>query len=178
MKKYFLVLFFLQVFLPFNALSQTEKFNLEATKFGIIEQALLNQAIENDLEIRKLGEKLGYSNFVKDTANIAVNTVMGSARVLNLSSKDKSIRFIGNGLLLGSDAINLTTIGYKIYKEKKIKKEIEDRINFIKSELFHIFNQLETNRDNVEAKDKLTALVGENSTNDYLTWLESKSKEN
>ena len=177
MKKYFAVLFLFQVLLPFNAISQTNRFNLEAVKFGVIEQALLNQAIENDLEIQKLGKELSYSNFVRDTVNIATNTVMGSARVLNLSSKDNSIRFIGNGLLLGSDAINITTIGYKIYKEKKIKKEIEGRINSIKSELFNIFGRLETAKDDIEAKNRLTTLVGENSTNDYLNWLESKSKE-
>lgn len=169
---------FAQILFQGIGFCEENQFKLEVNKPGIIEQALLNQAIENDLEIQSLGKKLGYTNFVRDTANITANTVMGSARVINLSSRDTSVRFITNGLLLGSDAINITTIGYKIYKEKKIKKEIEDRINFIKSELFHIFNQLETNRDNVEAKDKLTALVGENSTNDYLTWLESKSKEN
>ncbi len=177
-KKYFIVLFLLQVLLPFNAISQTDRFNLEVAKFGVIEQALLNQAIENDLEIQRLEKKLGYSNFVRDTANIAANTVMGSARVINLSSKDKSVRFISNGLLLGSDAINIITIGYKMYKEKKLKKELEERIGFIKSELLNLFSRLEVSKDDMATKNKLITFVGEKSTNDYLNWLESKSKGN
>ena len=47
-KKYFITLLLLQVLLPFNAISQTDKFNLEVTKFGVTEQAVLNQAIDND----------------------------------------------------------------------------------------------------------------------------------
>ena len=178
MKKYFIALLLFQLLLPFSVLSQTERFDLEAVKFGVIEQALLNQAIESDPEIQKLEKKLGYSNLVRDTANIAATTVMGSTRVINLSSKDPSVKFTTNSLLLGSDAISITVIGYKMYKEKKIKKELKERVNFLKSELMHLFTRLETAKDDIEAKNKLTNLVGENFTNDYLNWLENKSKEN
>ena len=166
---------FAQILFQGIGFCEENQFKLEVNKPGIIEQALLNQAIENDLEIQSLGKKLGYTNFVRDTANITLNTVMGSARVINLSSKDKSVRFISNGLLLGSDAINITTIGYKMYKEKKIKKEIEERVSSIKSELFNLFARLESSSGDIEAKNRLTSFVGENSTNDYLKWLETKS---
>ena len=176
MKKYFLVLFLFQLLTPFSAVSQTEKFNLEAAKFGVIEQALLNQAIDNDPGIKRLDRELSKAGFVRDSTNIASTSIMGSARVLNLSSKDTSTRFISNSLLLGSDVINISAVGYKLYKEKKIKKELNERINFIKSELVNIFSRLESSKDDIEAKNKLVNFVGENSVNDYLNWLESKSK--
>lgn len=157
---------------------EENQFNLEVNKPGIIEQALLSQAIENDPVVKNLDKELSKAGLVRNIGSLAATSNMVSVRILNLSSNDSSIKFLTNGLQLGSDAINITTIGYKMYKEKKLKKEIEERINFIKSELFNLFARLESSSDDVEAKNRLIGLVGENSTNDYLNWLGSKAKGN
>ena len=134
MKKHFVVLFLFQILLPFNAISQTDKFNLEAAKFGVIEQALLNQAIENDLLVNKLDKQLNKAGFVRDVGNLGASTLKSSIRVINLShyGLDMSSRFVTNGINLGSDLLNVATVSYKLYKVKKVKEQIDERINKIK----------------------------------------------
>ena len=66
MRKYILLLFLLHTLSPLNAISQSDRFNLEVTKFGVIEQALLNQAIENDFQVKRLDEELNRVGLVRD----------------------------------------------------------------------------------------------------------------
>ena len=103
---------------------------------------------------------------------------MVGVRILNLSSKDTSVRFITNGLQLGSDAVNISTFAYRMIKGKKIKEAMGNRLNTIKKDLLDSFSRLAASQDDIEAKNKLISYVGEKSTSDYLYWLESKSKEN
>ena len=157
---------------------QTEQFKLEANKLGLLEQTLLNQAIENDPEIKELDKKLNKVGLVRDVGNIGSSSIKSSIRILNLShyGADNSARFVTNGLNLGSDVLNIATAGYRIHKTKKIKEQVENRISLIKSELSKIISVLTTSVDNIEARDKLINLVGEKSANDYLSWLKVNTK--
>ena len=157
---------------------QTEQFKLEANQFGLLEQTLLNHAIENDPEIKELDKKLNKVGLVRDIGNIGSSSIKSSIRILNLShyGADNSARFVTNGLNLGSDVLNIATAGYRIHKTKKIKEQVENRISLIKSELSKIISVLTTSVDNIEARDKLINLVGEKSANDYLSWLKVNTK--
>lgn len=168
-----LLLLFLSVT---KAFAQTEQFKLEARQLGLIEQTLLNQAIENDPEIKELEKKLNRAGLTKDIGNLSASTLKSSIRIINLSSTDSSVRFITNGINLGSDIINVATIGYKIYKIKKVKAQLENKVNKIKFELVDVFNRLTKSKDDIEAKQKLVSYIGEKSTNDYLNWLGRDSK--
>lgn len=163
---------------PLNAHSQTEEFKLKAQQPGLIEQTLLNQAIENDPQIKILDKELNKGGFVRDVGNIGASSIKSSIRILNLShyAADGSSRFVTNGLNLSSDLLNVATVAYKLHKTKKTKKELEGRINFIKSTLLEVFSRLNISKDDIEAKNKLISFVGEKSANDYLNWLEINSK--
>ena len=172
MKKYLIIFLFSLTIL--QAYCQVEQFKLEAHEPGIIEQALLNQAIDNDIKVKELDKKLNQAGFVRDVGNLGASSLKCSVRILNLNhyGLDRSARFVTNGINLGADALNVATVGYKIYKAKKIKKELEERINIIKLDLFNAVTRLANSRDDIDAKSKLISLVGETSANDYLKWLE------
>lgn len=146
----------------------------EVHRFGLIEQGLLTQAIDNDPEIKMLDRELSKAGFVRDIGNLNVGSFKAGVRIISLSSSDSSVRFIANGINLGADILNLATFGYKIHKIRKVKSQLEDRISLIKSELRDVFLRLEKTKDDVDAKNKLIGLVGEKATIDYLRWVELK----
>ena len=171
MNKYLTSLILFLTVCIFSPIVRSEEFKLEARQLGLIEHSLLSQAIDNDIQIKRLDKELSRAGFVRDVGGIVATSNMVGVRVINLSSKDRSVRFITNGLQLGSDAINITTFAYRMLKGKKIKEEMDKRINIINKDLLKAFSRLEASQDDIEAKNKLISYVGEKSTNDYLRWL-------
>lgn len=178
MIKNIIILFLLLIFSITSASCQTDQFKLQAEEPSFIEQALLNQAIDNDPVVKSLDKQLNKTGFVRDIGNLGASTLKSSIRIINLShyGLDMSARFVTNGINLGSDLLNVTTVGYKLYKVKKIKEELESRIDLIKKQFFEVLSRLNSSKDDIEARNKLTSLVGEKSANDYLNWLEMNAK--
>lgn len=170
-----LTLFLLIFTLPVAA----KEFKLQATELGLIEQTLLNQAINNDLEVKQIDKELNKAGLVRDIGSLIATTNMISVRVLNLShfGIDMSARFVTNSLQLGSDAINISTLGYKIYRGKKIKQKLEKRVNEITKDILNAFSRLNNSFDDSGAKNLLVSYVGEKSVNDYLQWITNRTSQ-
>ena len=154
--------------------AELTEFKGQVEQPGLMEQALLSQAIENDPLVKELDKKLNKCGYIRDVGNLGASSLKASIRVLNLShyGLDMSARFVTNGINLGSDLLNVITVSYKLQESKKIKMQLENRINLIRADLMKVVSRLVNSKDDLEAKNRLISLVGEKSTNDYLSWLE------
>ena len=127
----------------------------------------------------EIDKELNKAGLVRDIGSLIATTNMISVRVLNLShfGIDMSARFVTNSLQLGSDAINISTLGYKIYRGKKIKQKLEKRVNEITKDILNAFSRLNNSFDDSGAKNLLVSYVGEKSVNDYLQWITNRTSQ-
>lgn len=158
--------------LPLDVYSQEDQFELEAKQFGLIEQTLLNQAIENDPQIKELDNKLQRLGTTTSIGRLSSSSMKSAIRIVALSSRDSSVHFITNGINLGADTIGIFVTSYELYKTKRLRNKLEKRVKEIKNDLLDIFSKLETSRVDIDAKNSLISLVGKKSTNEYMNWLE------